>query len=216
MKLRNVFLSLGFFAFLVVGWLALSIQSEPALAQQSFEPVTIGNRPILQQGFSQPPATQTRALLGPQPASHSPFIVNNTQLLRTAYLLPPDAAELLNKLFEHKSTVLVESRILENDGKESKGLVKFEVTAEPQTQHAIQSFLMTVFPKKKLETLMAQDLEPVKVGSSETGRTYTVTLSLPNMTCGGCAASVKNFLTNNKFGDFEVDVAKRTVQLSLN
>ena len=91
---------------------------------------------------------QSRAVVAQQDAAHeasshianSTFASNNrvntrlasvtsTTLVRSTYMLPADAAELLTKLFEHKATALVECETDDEAAEDNKGLVKFEITA---------------------------------------------------------------------------------------
>jgi hypothetical protein len=139
--------------------------------------------------------------------------------MRNEYLVPEDAAQTLQKLFEHKATALVESKIAPSVNKEHEGLVKFVVTAEPQTQSAIQSFMRAVFPQKNITQYTEQATPPSGDSTSVTGadsKQYTVVVSLPKMTCDGCVASVKQLLDENKMvADFEVDLETRTAKITV-
>ena len=80
---------------------------------------------------------------------------------------------------------------------------------------SIQSFLTTVFPKDNLSSLQEKNSESASSGGVSSVKKFNVTLSLPKMTCGGCAASVREFLTSNNLGsDCKIDVSSKTVKIS--
>lgn len=116
-------------------------------------------------------------------------------LIRATYKLPADAAETLTSLFELEATALVECQTVKTQ--ENAHLVSLVVTAEPDTQQAIAKFVEMVFPAITSNELTPPTYTP----ESNSARSNTqapirrlVHVKLPNMTCGGCAAAVKNHL----------------------
>lgn len=113
----------------------LQAQQPPIRPPQQFP--TIGS-----QGFASPSAA-----FATRPSELNIGAPSTIQLLRTTYVIPADAAETLSELFDHPATALIECR---TDEAESAGLVNFVVTAEPDTQQAVQGFIRTLFPADKI------------------------------------------------------------------
>lgn len=198
------------------------IQSPPRTSSTFAGPVAVGSPVVGHSGFNQVgTGLQSFAVDNLNTNRVDSFILvenETTQLTRCSYLLPSEVAETLTRLFDHETTVLVECRTDEIDEDDNAGLVKFVVTADPQTQIAIQKFVKTVFSEKKIRSLISkretatEDLAPKPSESSE----MKVSLKLPSMTCGGCATAVTEYLEGEEgISQVQLDVSERTAEFCI-
>lgn len=162
----------------------------------------------------QPSATRPATRVQRQPAKTLTTYHSETkQLLRATYLLPSSAAKSLTELFQHKATSLVECRTEESEDDTTAALVKLVITAEPHTQKAIRDFLTAVFPDRNIKGFVTSERNKLSVVKKP--KRHQVTVKLPKMTCGGCAASVKSYLTSvEKVDSIKVNLKKRLVTFS--
>lgn len=88
-------------------------------------------------------------------ASHPSIAVqgnakNVRTLVRAEYVLPKDAASILEKLFLLDPESLVETKIIESENEE---MINFRVTTDAKAQQATGNFLSSLYPAEKIAIL---------------------------------------------------------------
>ncbi len=208
---RTAFIAVTLVVVFVAGLILVSVNSGKSIAQQTqTEKGAFGQN-------SNSPFAQNQTFGAVQKTNQPVGLQGETfSLARTTYLLPRDSAKTLTELFAHKATSLVECRTESTDESTPEGLVKFVVTAEPNTQDAIKRFVQVVFPQDNLRQFVATETDNASAQAKRLNSRLQVSLNLPSMTCGGCASSVKKYLATKEFvKEVAVDVRNRTAIFSV-